>query len=387
MRFLPAMFFVFIISILLWGCFKGEKETNAYELREDPQSNLVFLLDSTTPNYTIPDGCDYAEIDQKRILVYYNRLTYSLSFYDIQTKKLHHRINLKKQGIYSVKHILGIHVINKDSILLSPAYIKRLYLSNWQGSICQVFNLMADAQVASLWKNEPYTQIDFFGDECIMQTAPLGNQNRPGTYYTIPLGASYNLKSKKIAINYIKFPELYQNKINFGFYHGGNWQCINKRGEIIMSFPIDPKVYIYSKEKKLKKTALAQSHNLSGQLPKPFSHPGEEEKYYYNNDAYEGITYDRYRNIYYRFATKGVDGNPPSNATMISKGLFKPLFVVILDHNFKKLSEVELPANKHYFLNRFVAKEGLYISNSHPDNPAMQENKLSFTCYKLVNNE
>ena len=63
--------------------------------------------------------------------------------------------------------------------------------------------------------------------------------------------------------------------------------------------------------------------------------------------------------------------------------VFKPLYVVILDKNFRKIGEVELPDNKHYFMNYFISERGLFISNSHPHNRDNNENQLSFTCYKV----
>jgi hypothetical protein len=60
--------------------------------------------------------------------------------------------------------------------------------------------------------------------------------------------------------------------------------------------------------------------------------------------------------------------------------------IIIIDKNFRKIGELKLPQNKFLVSNAFVAKEGLYISNNHPENPQMQDNKLSFTLFELAKN-
>lgn len=374
--------YLFFLACSFWlsGC---HTENEAYTATLTASGKLTFPLDSLTPNYTIPEGCSYRLLNGIPTLTYFNRLNYTLVFFDVKKKEEYHRIQLKKQGMYPVNHIVGMEVISRDSILLLPMYIKRLYLLNWQGDIYRVYNLAKEASLDRMWKNEPARQLDFVDQECIMGTTPLADQNQPNQYYRIPLGAAYDLKTEKLNVNFIEYPPLYQNKTNFGFYHAQSSYCINDKGHIVVSFPADPNLYLYDRSKRFTGKVSAECSQFSGKVS-AFTHAGEEEKYYFNEDGYESVYYDKYRNVYYRFATAGIDGKLPVSSNALYKGLFKPVYIIILDEKLNKIGEILLPENKHYFLNTFINEDGLYLSDSHPENPEMKENKLSFTCYKLV---
>jgi len=98
---------------------------------------------------------------------------------------------------------------------------------------------------------------------------------------------------------------------------------------------------------------------------------------------YDYILYDEHRKVYYRFVKLGIESSPQDDLEKLSS--FPPLVsIIIIDDNFRKVGEVELPKGKFLFSNAFVGEEGLYISNNHPSNPEMQDDKLSFTLFELV---
>jgi hypothetical protein len=51
---------------------------------------------------------------------------------------------------------------------------------------------------------------------------------------------------------------------------------------------------------------------------------------------------------------------------------------LIFDENFKKLGEYDLPNNRFFVIDHFVAPDGLYISENHPENPELNEDILRF---------
>lgn len=57
--------------------------------------------------------------------------------------------------------------------------------------------------------------------------------------------------------------------------------------------------------------------------------------------------------------------------------------VMILDKDLNVLGETLMPENTYYPGNSFVSKDGLFISFSHPDNPANEEDLMSFEVFKL----
>ena len=79
------------------------------------------------------------------------------------------------------------------------------------------------------------------------------------------------------------------------------------------------------------------------------------------NPRYWHIMYDKYRNVYYRFAEMPYKLAPNE-------------------------SSYETPKGKEYFYKMsFVGREGLYISENNLENQQFDENKLVFTCFKIKN--
>jgi hypothetical protein len=101
-----------------------------------------------------------------------------------------------------------------------------------------------------------------------------------------------------------------------------------------------------------------------------------------NGDEYALITYDPYREVYYRFMyigfTPGVQDNIKQLAYM------RPHFtIIILDKKLKKIGETRMPYATHVAFNHFVTADGLYLSNNHFLNKKANEDVLSFSLYTL----
>ena len=104
-----------------------------------------------------------------------------------------------------------------------------------------------------------------------------------------------------------------------------------------------------------------------------------ETSYYYN------ILYDKYRNVYYRFAIIGseITNHPGYSFFDICTNGFTTFSVITLDENFNIIGETLFPKHTYNPTIAFVHKNGLYISDSHILNPSFDEDILSFKCFTL----
>ena len=103
-------------------------------------------------------------------------------------------------------------------------------------------------------------------------------------------------------------------------------------------------------------------------------------EWYMNTPSYEGVFYDKYRELYYRIARL-----PDTNYKIGNRGNNKPIIIIVLDSQLHYLGEEILPPAKegNYRINNcFVSKDGLNIQVLTDD-----EDKLIFEQYKVVINE
>ena len=70
---------------------------------------------------------------------------------------------------------------------------------------------------------------------------------------------------------------------------------------------------------------------------------------------------------------------------MESMVLMKPFAIQIFNNKFELIGETDIfKAKKYNFVDCFVSKDGLYVSNNHPDNLKMNEDLLSYTLFSII---
>lgn len=108
----------------------------------------------------------------------------------------------------------------------------------------------------------------------------------------------------------------------------------------------------------------------------------ESQKYSFASSRYENLLYDRYREVYYRFAFPDleVDTEEEVRALRNNPG---PFVVMIFDKELKLLGETYFEGGMYLPMNAFVGKKGLYLSTNNPDNPENQEDKMGFEIFEL----
>lgn len=183
-----------------------------------------------------------------------------------------------------------------------------------------------------------------------------------------------NLQNKEFEY-LLNGPEKYFDKIH-GAYFSHHSMVMNEDEEIIISYPIDSEIAIFNPENKNLNWYYGGSKHFH-EIPdwsKPAS--GHSEKFYIESDSYREIIYDKWRDVYYRMAYRKVD-YVDKNGLRVNWN-YKLPSIIILDKDFKKIGEYDLPKNTYYTRNTFVGAKGLYISINHEENLDADENYLSF---------
>ncbi len=359
------------------------KKDYTYQIKETEVLRLE--LDSITSNYSFQFS--HLILKGKEFLSIYNRNQHAILIWDLETKQKKYVVKLKHGGPNGIYRLSDYYISNIDSIYAVASYYNEINLLNSHGEIISKFDLKRGVS-----NTQDFDKLDFTG----MPWKPMMIINSKLILGTMPylsvidakfgfskIGFSYDIKTGVSNANLYEYSEPYKGK-SFGYFHSYPFTNMGIDGKsFIVSFPADENIYHLNTSGKVINKYLSKSDFFNLDI-EPAKEEGQEvlEKYYLNNPAYANILSDPYRKVYYRFALQKYAGKDVVPTAFVAS--FKPLSVIILNEHFEKIGETLLPANKHFILNAFVGKKGLFISNAHPNNPENDENKLSFTCYQLV---
>jgi hypothetical protein len=377
---------VFYLSILAFACSSknNEKQITVSEIDSVhlvKASTKIFALDSATSYQTLFMSVYKDGINGKQYLLYENRIKSTIQFYDYNTGVLFKEIALKKEGPDGVGNIRGFYVKTMDSIYVMSSKSYQYILISGRGTVLKRYKLINGRNVNDWSMPAIYTS-----------TPPILRDNK---FYFVayPESKPYE-KNKPVLTLDLKdtttsllgnYPDVYQN--------GGYWglfvivavsQTYTPQHTILYSFGADP--YLYETDYgSLKKKHFAGSRYFNKTQPwdKKFSDGSEAGDVV--TDGFKNILYDPYRKVYYRSTWLKL---PELNSKNERNTLWnKPISVIILDKNFKKVGETLLEENLYDFRNWIVTEEGLLICNSNPNNPDIEESKLKFSVLKLVPQE
>ena len=212
----------------------------------------------------------------------------------------------------------------------------------------------------------PYVQtlspMKAFGETLIM-TGPQFNESMRSPDIPEMVLCLLDLKSGKV-VNVVEMPEVYA-KYNWGggFAYRMPYFDLGPDGEVICCFAATDELAAYSLKTGRARRVKAPSRHI-GQIA-PYSKTDRNSpagvaqwEWYRNNPSYDGILYDPWREVYYRFALlperpdrKGTNDYPR-----------KPISVIVLDKNLRPMEETLLDGRVSFRpYESFVSPEGLFI--------------------------
>ena len=100
----------------------------------------------------------------------------------------------------------------------------------------------------------------------------------------------------------------------------------------------------------------------------------------------EDIIFDKYRNVYYRFACPQTEVDSKDSYLEITRYGKKLFTIVILDKDLNIIGEKLFPEFTYVPTAHLIRKDGLYISCSHFKNPNYSDDVLCFQKIKLISN-
>ncbi len=366
---------------------------------QNTNTNIFTLTANDTINIAIGSEFNYSTVLQPFTidnniymggLVRTNTISYTNTFVllDYNKKKIYKKLNFKKEGPNGIGTPAYIKIINWDSIFVFQYQTTNIYLTD---SACIV---------KDKWKinkfNENIITIAgtfffpvYFIDNKLYMEAITPHQVFTDDFWKQNTELVFNIKTNKLINKAGHYPDIYRKSINYG---GGNIfpnRIITNSGEIVYGFSLNNKLYIYN-DSTLLKTVECRSKHVKEDAPKPSKkltgyNPEDDIAYEVQRASYRFLFYDKYRDLIYRVVLHASDlydkyGNKVDFWN-------RPFSIQIINNKYELIGEVDFPGNTYFIKNIIPVPEGVLISTSNEKNPNLQEDRLQFVLFEIVNSK
>ncbi|AEI49635.1 DUF4221 family protein [Runella slithyformis] len=307
-----------------------------------------------------------------------------LLFIDIKDKKIAKRLSFPEQGPNGVGNISQAYYHANDSVfLLTDPY----HIIHVNSKLEKVNNYRLDANTEAGQRGiypQNNNKIIFYNNSIIGFMHPKVHPNKKAMLLNTEAFVSLNCNTKDAIPLPLKFPELLQDP-------NDTWDFIHFRPttilvgkQLIVSFPASDSIYLFSLETNKVKRFSGKSRHYSGKiLPLSSNSFKASIDAYKSTHAYFLLKYDKFRKLFYRFVLFPTE-EKTNNYSLENLVLMKPFSVQIFNEKFELIGETEIfKANTFNFVDCFVSREGLLISNNHPKNPKTNEDFLSYSLFAI----
>ena len=162
----------------------------------------------------------------------------------------------------------------------------------------------------------------------------------------------------------------------------------NSNDQLVFSFQTGPNIYVYDpvKDSIVAEYKKAKSKYVNKIVPYKecdFSDITTYFKYLKSVPRYRSITYDKFKNIYYRIISLPANEEPDGQR---NQNIVMPFSIMVLDEDFNIITERKLPAKSYDPRDYFITARGLWISANNEGAENFDEDKLSYTLFSLQEN-
>ena len=393
MKLTKCIYYFSIITLLISCTAREGKQTketssssSSYTLQPTKEC-LTFNIDEST---YIPLSQIFYFKDSAEYIAFVNREHPEICIYDVHKKDLYKKIRYRTEGNNSIARSIGnIYIKHLNEIYLDSPYATYIYKSDSSGYILNRYDF------SKTDKDEPLTtMVSSMGrfeisDDKIYLTQNINRAYGSNIVPKSSLAAIVDTARKEVRLSAVKFPPLITDSdlgTNAGF--GYQYRRTFDGKHFIYSFLYSDTLYRVSSDHQQVTKVVAKSryipHIKINRLPADdfnrIIRTSCEEA------TYEDILYDKYRNVYYRFAcpeTTLDEGDDPLEVVRYGKKQFS---ILILDENLQVIGETLFPAYTYVPTAHFITKDGLYLSRSHYKNEAYSDDCLCFEKIELVKN-
>ena len=374
------IFFTLLLVYVLFSCQSNEIKYSSVLFATDDY--LSFPIDDET---RLPYSVLTFKNEDREYLSFSNDWK-EILFYTLDEGNLVKKVKFNTEGgSDNIHQIYGYSVLDFNNICVSNL-VKQICYTDTTGRVNKRIDVNAGL-------DKGYYLYSFNSPLIIDNNIYLSQEINPrlGENYMgkSPLGIMFDTSSKKVIKTPLRYFPLYTNEELVTSTHGGlNYFCFDGN-RFVYSYDTSDSLYTLDKSFQKVETFLAKSQYIDQVIPE------SNKNWDFNghlraiceSPSYGNILYDKYRQVYYRFAYPKVELEKEENFLTIFREGRKQFSIIVLDKDFKVIGETLFPAYIYNSNVAFVHKDGLYISVSHHKNPDFDENWLRFQRIELVKNK
>lgn len=377
---------LFFMSCTLLSCTTKTKErtSDSYEL-VPKETYLSFPIDEDT---RLPKFCLWSFTDNQNEYIAFNNRGDEILFYDVKTQRLVKKVKYEREGPNGVIEINSFYVKDFNHIYI-PSPKGGIFVTDTTARIKQKIDfsqLKGESLLVSfLSATINHSPICFVNDKLYIHqpiNPKLGGDFLPNS----PVGALIDTVSgtkEATPLTYLPYvpsadiPSYLRGTIVSHCYDGEKF---------VYSYDTEDSLVMLSADFSKRQSYTAKSRYI------------DKVKVVYLKDVdmnialkrnceiagYGNIVYDKYRQVYYRFAhpDEELDDEDAYYMDILHWGR-KQFSIIILDKDLNVIGETLFPAYTYNSMLYFVAEDGLYLSATHFKRPDFDENVLRFQKMEL----
>lgn len=371
-KYILYCFTLIFILLLLIAC--NSKQDSKY--KEILSISLVKDKEVEFPiKYSNLDHASYIAKDNQSGIEYWidvNIQKQLILFYDLKSGQLNKALKIPNEFIPN-----GVFYINSDSIYISEHWGNRILLTDFNAKINNVWSAYEKDSIPITFFATSY-QPFIVTPKCIISEASAGEGNILEGFYNYPpiysfdkISNNSNLKVNRA----IPYSEKFKTDT---VWYISNASFAVKNDNIYVSFANDHNIYYY--DDKEVQTISAKSKYLDKFLPFDRERAFKTsyiDSLYRVSPYYEGLIYDKYRDLFYRIAVHQAPISP--DGENITEVLDKTFSIICMDKNFRIIDEIVMPNKMYYYSSIYVYSDGILLPYISED-----KSKLKLQKYRII---
>ena len=377
-------------SIILFSCQNLPKESTAtYDIGLVEAKKITLPIDENT--YYMSKRMFQYEVEGKERLFFGNfeKSAYEIILFDLEKECVYKKVPLRKEGPNAVPAIIGCKpFMNTNGFIAFQPGMQRITVLDENGNILKYYSTNPnDGRFITYIDGISNAFMPTFMNDSVVyfSSRPQKPNMKSHEWSNVPLFSSLDLKTGKIDQSIVCFPSIFKQDVK---HLSMGWEFLydynSEQNRLVCSFTGYDSLMVTddmcnvkwydgkSRYLKSQHPKLYESGNLLQTLTKMKENP-----------SYCHIMYDKYRDVYYRFAEMTYELQ--SNESPFDDPKGREFSVIIFDKDLNIIGETKFPGNKYFIRMSFVGRDGLYISENNLANPEFDEDKLVFACFKLEN--
>ena len=381
-------FITFIgLCLICFSCQTNTGQTKPQYIKELSEMKKISLPIDEDSYYHSRNIFQFEE-GENELLLFQNteKGTYKIIVFDIESQKVFKEILINREGANGISRLSScVPFFDSQTFLMFQNSINRISVYTDQGEVIKNYSTRYSDGLPAYGTITSNIYLPGFMKDSVLylDNDDVHQYMKKGDWKRSHLFRAQDLRTGKLW----KLPLFYPSAFNMDVKNpsGGytySYDFNHKANLLVCSFCGYDSIMVTDDMKNVrwfngKSRYLKSLHPIVGESANGYEWIGE----YRRSAKYWHLMYDKYRDVYYRFAEMPCELG--SGEYPLDEPKAREFSVIVFDKDFNIIGETKFPGNKYFYKMSFVGRDGLYISENNLANPEFDENKLVFACFKL----